>query len=107
MIFFYKLIVLFICMYSSYGYSFCKYSFVTFLFFTLNLLQSVKVGCFFVIIFDLSQQTCFCFHLFNKIIFCYICTGRPEKLPDVCYSWWVLASLKIIGKLHWIDKVRL
>lgn len=32
-------------------------------------------------------------------------SGRPEKLPDVCYSWWVLASLKIIGKLHWIDKV--
>ena len=32
--------------------------------------------------------------------------GRPEKLPDVCYSWWVLASLKIIGKIHWIDKVR-
>ena len=31
--------------------------------------------------------------------------GRPEKLPDVCYSWWVLASLKIIGRLHWIDKV--
>ena len=30
--------------------------------------------------------------------------GRPEKLPDVCYSWWVLASLKIIGKVHWIDK---
>ena len=28
-----------------------------------------------------------------------------RKLPDVCYSWWVLASLKIIGKLHWIDKV--
>lgn len=33
--------------------------------------------------------------------------GRPEKLPDVCYSWWVLASLKIIGKLHWIDKEKL
>ncbi|EEC13200.1 geranylgeranyl transferase type II beta subunit, putative [Ixodes scapularis] len=33
--------------------------------------------------------------------------GRPEKLPDVCYSWWVLASLKIIGRLHWIDKVGL
>ena len=32
--------------------------------------------------------------------------GRPEKLPDVCYSWWVLASLKIIGKIHWINKVR-
>lgn len=32
-------------------------------------------------------------------------SGRPEKLPDVCYSWWVLASLKILGKVHWIDKV--
>merc|ERR1712126_22650 len=30
--------------------------------------------------------------------------GRPEKLPDVCYSWWVLASLSILGRLHWIDK---
>ncbi|KAM3728342.1 Geranylgeranyl transferase type-2 subunit beta [Dirofilaria immitis] len=29
--------------------------------------------------------------------------GRPEKLPDVCYSWWVLASLRMIGRLHWID----
>ncbi|XP_016395376.1 geranylgeranyl transferase type-2 subunit beta-like [Sinocyclocheilus rhinocerous] len=33
--------------------------------------------------------------------------GRPEKLPDVCYSWWVLASLKIIGRIHWIDKAKL
>ena len=31
--------------------------------------------------------------------------GRPEKLPDVCYSWWVLSSLKMIGRLHWISKV--
>ena len=30
--------------------------------------------------------------------------GRPEKLPDVCYSWWVLASLSILGKIHWIDR---
>lgn len=29
--------------------------------------------------------------------------GRPEKLEDVCYSWWVLTSLKMIGKVHWID----
>lgn len=29
------------------------------------------------------------------------------QLPDVCYSWWVLASLKIIGRIHWIDKSRL
>lgn len=33
--------------------------------------------------------------------------GRPEKLPDVCYSWWVLSSLTVLGKLHWIDKERL
>ena len=33
--------------------------------------------------------------------------GRPEKLPDVCYSWWVLSSLKMIGRLDWIDKAKL
>ncbi|XP_063933817.1 geranylgeranyl transferase type-2 subunit beta-like isoform X2 [Zophobas morio] len=30
--------------------------------------------------------------------------GRPEKLPDVCYCWWVLSSLKMLGRLHWINK---
>ena len=33
--------------------------------------------------------------------------GRPEKLPDVCYSWWVLASLKILGKIQWINHEKL
>lgn len=33
--------------------------------------------------------------------------GRPEKLPDVCYSWWVLASLTIMGRLHWINADKL
>jgi len=33
--------------------------------------------------------------------------GRPEKLPDVCYSWWVLASLKILGKIEWINREKL
>lgn len=33
--------------------------------------------------------------------------GRPEKTEDVCYSWWVAASLKMIGKLHWIDEKKL
>lgn len=32
---------------------------------------------------------------------------RTLQLPDVCYSWWVLASLKIIGRIHWIDKSKL
>ncbi|SCU91162.1 LAMI_0E04962g1_1 [Lachancea mirantina] len=29
--------------------------------------------------------------------------GRPSKLPDVCYSWWVLSALALIRKLEWID----
>lgn len=33
--------------------------------------------------------------------------GRPEKLPDVCYSWWVLSSLAMLGKVHWIDNKKL
>ncbi|KAJ8536093.1 hypothetical protein K7X08_034494 [Anisodus acutangulus] len=33
--------------------------------------------------------------------------GRPEKLPDVCYSWWVLSSLIMIDRVHWIDKGKL
>ena len=30
--------------------------------------------------------------------------GRPEKLEDVCYSWWVLSSLAIIRRLPWISR---
>ncbi|CAI0389925.1 unnamed protein product [Linum tenue] len=33
--------------------------------------------------------------------------GRPEKLPDVCYSWWVLSSLTMIDRAHWISKEKL
>lgn len=33
--------------------------------------------------------------------------GRPEKLPDVCYSWWVLSSLAILEKKHWVDLTKL
>ena len=33
--------------------------------------------------------------------------GRPEKLEDVCYSWWVLSSLAMIDRLHWIDASKL
>lgn len=29
--------------------------------------------------------------------------GRPEKLPDVCYSWWVLLCLSMMKKAHWIS----
>lgn len=33
--------------------------------------------------------------------------GRPEKLPDVCYSWWVLSALTVLDRLHWIDHAKL
>ncbi|KAK4691644.1 geranylgeranyl transferase type-2 subunit beta, partial [Lecanoromycetidae sp. Uapishka_2] len=33
--------------------------------------------------------------------------GRPEKLEDVCYSWWVMSSLAMIDRLHWIDGEKL
>lgn len=33
--------------------------------------------------------------------------GRPEKLPDLCYSWWVMLSLCILQKATWIDAAKL
>lgn len=33
--------------------------------------------------------------------------GRPEKQADVCYSWWILSALTILGRVHWIDGPRL
>ena len=33
--------------------------------------------------------------------------GRPEKKPDVCYSWWVLSALCIMQRLSWIDGAQL
>lgn len=26
--------------------------------------------------------------------------GRPEKQADVCYSWWILSSLSILGRVR-------
>ena len=28
--------------------------------------------------------------------------GRPEKQADVCYSWWILSSLCILGRVRLI-----
>jgi geranylgeranyl transferase type-2 subunit beta len=33
--------------------------------------------------------------------------GRPEKAPDVCYSWWILSTLEMLGCSDWIDKAAL
>jgi len=29
--------------------------------------------------------------------------GRPEKKQDVCYSWWTMSALSILGRADWID----
>jgi geranylgeranyl transferase type-2 subunit beta len=33
--------------------------------------------------------------------------GRPEKQADVCYSWWILSVLSIIGRVDWIHRDKL
>lgn len=33
--------------------------------------------------------------------------GRPEKQADVCYSWWILSVLCIIGRVDWISRDKL
>lgn len=33
--------------------------------------------------------------------------GRPEKLEDVCYSFWVLSAMSILNKIPWIDADKL
>jgi len=33
--------------------------------------------------------------------------GRPEKQADVCYSWWILSALSILGRVHWINTKKL
>ena len=33
--------------------------------------------------------------------------GRPEKQADVCYSWWILSALSILGRVSWINGTKL
>ena len=33
--------------------------------------------------------------------------GRPEKQADVCYSWWILSALSIMGRVNWINTSKL
>jgi geranylgeranyl transferase type-2 subunit beta len=33
--------------------------------------------------------------------------GRPEKQADVCYSWWILSVLSILGRMNWINRDKL
>lgn len=33
--------------------------------------------------------------------------GRPSKLPDVCYSFWILSALAILDRIDWIGEDKL
>jgi geranylgeranyl transferase type-2 subunit beta len=33
--------------------------------------------------------------------------GRSEKQADVCYSWWILSAMSIMGMVHYIDEIKL
>ncbi|KAJ1856718.1 Rab geranylgeranyltransferase [Coemansia sp. RSA 1822] len=33
--------------------------------------------------------------------------GRPQKLEDVCYAWWVGSALDILQRRHWIQASKL
>lgn len=45
--------------------------------------------------------------LSERQVACGGLNGRPEKKEDVCYNWWVLSSLEMIGRSHWIDREEL
>ena len=54
------------------------------------------------------SRCCFSFHwYFARQLASGGLNGRPEKLVDVCYSWWVMSSMALIDRLHWIDKQKL
>ena len=69
------------------AYCFCCIGFLSVIG-QLNLIDRVKTGKWLA-----ERQT----HLggFN---------GRREKLPDVCYSWWVLSSMFLIETENFFDK---
>jgi len=48
-----------------------------------------------------------CWWLCERQLPCGGLNGRPMKLEDVCYSWWVLSALKVLGRAEWIDLKKL
>lgn len=44
------------------------------------------------------------FWLCERQLPCGGLNGRPDKLEDVCYSWWVLASLSMLERIDFIDR---
>ncbi|TRY50892.1 Rab geranylgeranyl transferase beta / prenyltransferase alpha/alpha toroid fold containing protein [Cryptosporidium tyzzeri] len=44
------------------------------------------------------------FWLCERQLLCGGFNGRPEKAPDVCYSWWIFSLLYFLGRANYIDK---
>jgi len=53
---------------------------------------------------DLIDKDAVCWWLAERQLSCGGLNGRPEKLQDVCYSWWVLSGLHALDRLDWIDR---
>jgi len=53
---------------------------------------------------DLIDAEAVCWWLAERQLPCGGLNGRPEKLQDVCYSWWVLSGLHALDRMNWIDK---
>ncbi|GAA5920006.1 hypothetical protein JCM1841_000371 [Sporobolomyces salmonicolor] len=56
---------------------------------------------------DLVDSDTLCWWLCERQLANGGLNGRPEKLEDVCYSWWAVATLAILGRSHWIDGKKL
>ncbi|KAK9456244.1 terpenoid cyclases/protein prenyltransferase alpha-alpha toroid [Dipodascopsis uninucleata] len=56
---------------------------------------------------DLVDRDMLCWWLCERQLPSGGLNGRPEKLPDVCYSQWVLSSLAMLDRLDWIDGPKL
>lgn len=48
-----------------------------------------------------------CEWLASRQLPCGGLNGRPDKREDVCYSWWVVASLSMLGRVGWVDAAAL
>lgn len=54
-----------------------------------------------------AQKEAICFWLAERQTPDGGLNGRPEKLPDVCYSWWALSTLAMFDRVDWIDRAKL
>lgn len=56
---------------------------------------------------DAERRDRLCFWLCERQLTCGGFNGRPDKLQDVCYSWWVLSALRLLDAVAFISAPRL